>query len=207
MKLVVFGATGTVGQQVVRRALEQGHQVTAFARSPDALQMEHPNLTRCAGDVLSQDAVASALIDHEAVLITLGAGRKGSVRSAGTRNIIRAMRESGVRRLVCMSTLGAGDSRPLLNFFWKRIMFGLVLRDAYRDHEEQERFVTESNLDWTVVRPAAFTNGPETGTYEHGQLGVGTRLKAKISRADVASFMLRQLSDLTYLHATPALSY
>jgi len=117
------------------------------------------------------------------------------------------MQRRGLRRLVCLSTLGAGDSRALLNFFWKRIMFGLLLREAYADHEAQEAIVKRSGLDWIIVRPGAFTDGPATGAYKHGFPPTEKNLKLKISRADVADFMLRQLTDDTYLRQSPGLSY
>ncbi len=207
MKLIIFGATGTVGRQLVAQALSQGHHVTAFARTPSTLKLDHQNLTRRAGDVLDQGAVVDAIQGHEAVLIALGAGRKGTVRSVGTQHVVEAMARHGVRRLVCETTLGAGDSRALLNFFWKRIMFGLLLRDAYADHQAQEVVVKQSILDWIIVRPGAFTDGPATGAYRHGFPATDRNLKLKISRADVADFMLRQLTDDTYLHQTPGLSY
>ncbi len=206
MKLIVFGATGTVGRLLVEQALSQGHQVTAFARDPSALEQDHRDLTRRAGDVLDRDAVADAVQGHDAVLIALGAGRKGGVRAAGTGHIIEAMARHGVRRLVCQSTLGAGDSRAQLNFFWKRIMFGLLLRPAYADHEAQEALVRQSGLDWTIVRPAAFTDGPATGTCKHGFPSTEKNLRLKVPRADVAGFMLRQLTDDTYLRQSPGLS-
>ncbi len=207
MKLIIFGATGTVGRHLVGQALAQGHRVTAFARKPLALKLDHRDLTRRAGDVLDRGAVADAVQGHDAVLIALGAGRKGTVRAVGTGHILDAMARSGVRRLICQSTLGAGDSRALLNFFWKRIMFGLLLRDAYADHEAQEAAVEQCGLDWTVVRPAAFTDGPATGAYKHGFPATEKNLKLKISRADVARFMLGQLTDNTYLRRSPGLSY
>jgi len=207
MKLIIFGATGTVGRQLVDQALAQGHQVTAFVRDPAALKLEHRGLTHQAGDVLDPNAVSDAVRGHDAVLIALGAGRKGTVRAVGTKHVIEAMKRHGVRRLVCQSTLGAGDSRPVLNFFWKRIMFGLLLREAYADHEAQEALVKRSGLDWTIVRPGAFTDGPVTGAYKHGFAPTETDLKLKISRADVASFMLRQLTGSAYLHRSPSLSY
>jgi len=207
MKLIVFGATGTIGRRLVEQALTQGHEVTAFARRPERLALEHPNLTRRAGDVLDRDAVMVAVDGHDAVLIALGAGRKGTVRSLGTRHVVEAMTWHGVRRLVCMSTLGAGDTHALLNSFWKRVMFGLLLRDAYADHEAQEAIVRESGLDWTLVRPGSFTDGPATGAYRHGTPRADWHLKFKIARADVANFMLRQLTDDTYLRQAPSLSY
>ena len=140
------------------------------------------------------------------MLIALGSGRKGTVRSGGTKHVVDAMERRGVRRLVCQTTLGAGDSRAVLNFFWKRIMFGLLLREAYADHEAQEAFVKQSKLDWTIVRPGAFTDGPATGAYKHGFPSTEKNLKLKISRADVANFMLRQLTNDTYLRHAPGLS-
>ena len=207
MKLIIFGATGTVGRHLVEQALDQGHDVTAFARHPDALKLDHDNLTRRVGDVLNADEVKAAVLGHDAALIALGAGRKGTVRAAGTRNIVNAMRSDGPHRLVCETTLGVGDSRPLLNFFWKRIMFGLLLRPAYADHVEQEAIIRDSDLDWVIVRPGAFIDGPVTGTYKHGFPVTEKNLTLKIARADVADFMLRQLTDNTYLHRTPSLSY
>ncbi len=207
MKLIIFGATGTIGRHLVDQALSQSHQVTVFARKPFALKLEHQNLTRQAGDVLDRSAVAEAVRGHDAALIALGSGRKGRVRSVGTKHVIEGMERHGVRRLVCQTTLGVGDSRALLNFFWKRIMFGLLLRDVYADHEAQEALVSQSDLDWIIVRPGAFTDGPATGAYKYGFPPTEKTLKLKISRADVADFLLRQLTDDTYLRRSPGLSY
>jgi uncharacterized protein YbjT (DUF2867 family) len=206
MKLIVFGATGSVGRLIVEQALQQGHQVTAFARRPEALRVEDPRLRRVVGDVLDAGAVADAVRGHDAVLIALGAGRKGGVRANGTRNVIAAMKRHAVRRLVCQSTLGAGDSRRTLTFFWKYVMFGLLLRPAMADHEEQEALVRQSGLDWTIVRPSAFTDGPARGDYRHGFSNREPGMALKIPRADVAGFMLRQLADATYLCRAAALS-
>lgn len=207
MKLIIFGATGSIGRHLVDQALQQGHRVTAFARNPAALDRRHENLTGHAGDVLDPGSVSDAVHGHDAVLIALGAGRKGGVRSAGTRNVIDAMRQHGVDRLVCETTLGAGDSHDVLNFFWKRLMFGLLLRPAFADHQAQEAHIRDSGLDWVIVRPAAFTDGPATNIYKHGFPATEKNLTFKISRADVAGFMLRQLTDDTYLRKTPGLSY
>jgi len=134
MNLLAFGATGSVGRQVVAQALEKGHSVTAFVRDPAKLDIADPQLQVFQGNVLDPCAVEAAMHGHDAVLCALGAGRKGVVRSEGTCNIIRAMEKSGVSRLICQSTLGVGDSEGNLNFFWKRIMFGMLLREAFEDH-------------------------------------------------------------------------
>lgn len=207
MKLIIFGATGSVGRHLVAGALAQNHQVTAFARQPSALGLDHQNLIYRTGDVLDRDAVADAVRGHDAVLIALGSGRKGTVRSVGTQHIVDAMERHSVRRLTCLSTLGAGGSRALLNFFWKRIMFGFLLREAYADHQAQEALIKLSNLDWVIVRPGAFTDGPATGTYRQGILSTEQNLKLKISRADAANFMLQQLTGNAYLRQSPCLSY
>ena len=206
MDILVFGATGSIGRQLVAQALMQKHTVTAFARTPANLGAERPNLKVVQGDVLDLASVQRAVQDQEAVLCALGAGRKGTVRAEGTRNIIRAMDGAGVRRLVCQTTLGVGESWKNLDFFWKRVMFGLVLRPAFADHVQQEAYIKQSDLEWTIVRPGAFTAGAQTGRYRHG-FKSDDKTKLKISRADVADFMLKQLTDDTYVRKTPGLSY
>lgn len=206
MKIIVFGATGTVGRHIVDRALLQGHEVTAFARNAASVALNHPRLTIIEGDVLLAGDVLCAVAGQEAVIVALGAGRNGIVRSVGTKHVVDAMKRQGVHRLIVQSTLGAGDSHPALNFFWKRIMFGLLLRPAFADHQRQEEIVKASDLDWTLVRPSAFTDGPATNQYNHGFAPTIKGLALKISRADVAGFILRQLTDQTYLGRAASLS-
>ena len=208
MKLIIFGSTGTIGRCLVDQALAQGHQVTAFARNPAALEIEHPNLSHFPGDVFEPVSVAAAVKGCEGALVSLGSHKlTGKVRSVGTQHIVQAMEQHQVKRLICQTTLGVGDSQANLNFFWKTLMFGLILRSVFNDHVAQEAIVKRSTLDWVIVRPAAFTDGPATGAYKHGFLPTDKKLSLKIARADVASFMLQQLADDTYLHQTPGLSY
>jgi len=207
MKIIVFGSTGSVGKHVIEQALEKGHEVTAFARNTDKITITHKNLCKVSGDAMNTSSVASVIPDHDAVVCVLGAGRKGEVRARGTQNIIDAMQSHNISRLICQSTLGAGDSHTNLNFFWKYIMFGMLLRPAYADHQLQEQYVQKSGLDWTIVRPGAFTNGELTHEYRHGFSTHDKSAKLKISRSDVADFLLKQLLDKSYLHKTPALSY
>jgi putative NADH-flavin reductase len=207
MKIVVFGATGTVGRELVTQGLEKGHAVTAFTRDPSKLAISHANLEIVEGDVSDSTAVDRAVESQDAVLVALGAGSKGQIRTVGTRSVIQSMQKSGTRRLVCLSSLGVGDSRGNLNFIWKHIMFGMLLRAAYADHVSQEEHVMQSGLDWTIVRPAAFTDGERTGDYRHGFPATEKGLKLKVSRADVADFMLVQLADDSYVHKTPGVSY
>ncbi len=209
MKLVVFGATGNVGQQVVKQALEQGHEVTAFARNPLKLDIKHPKLTLFQGDVMDSARVEQALQGQEIVVCTLGSGKKlsGTVRSQGTQNIISAMKRCGMKRLICQSTLGVGESWGSLNFYWKYIMFGFILRNVFADHQRQEDMVQNSGLDWTIIRAAAFIEGERTGQYRHGFPGTDKTSTLKITHADVADFILKQFVDEVYLHQAPSLSY
>jgi len=210
MKVTVFGATGSIGKQVISQSLEKGHEVTAFCRDTSKLQeFNHANLCFITGDVFNSSEVSKALSNQDVIIIALGSGksRKSNVRSVGTKNIIQAMKANGVQRLICQTTLGTHESNANLNFFWKYIMFGWYLKQIFQDHELQEKYVQESGLDWTIVRPGAFTNGEKTEIYQHGFGPEKKSLKLKISRADVADFILKQLNDLKYLHQTPGLSY
>ena len=209
MKLVIFGSTGGTGREVVKQALEEGHTVTAFARNPGKLNLQHANLYVMQGDVMDSSSVEKAMAGQDAVVCLLGAGNNltSTIRSQGTQQIIQAMEKSGVKRFICQSTLGAGDSWENLNFFWKYIMFGFLLRKPFADHQKQETYVKASSLDWTIIRPGAFVEGTRTGNYRHGFPGTDKTSKLEISRADVADFILKQLTDNTYLGKTPGLSY
>ena len=209
MKLLIFGSTGGTGRELLRQALDQGHHVTAYARDPAKLgDIKHVNLQVVRGDVLDPAAVEGAVTGHEAVFITIGAGStRTTLREEGTRSIVEAMQRAGVKRLICLSSLGVGNSRANLSFFTKHIIVGLFLRHAFADHERQEAVVRQSALEWSLVRPPHLKDGSRTGDYRHGFPTTDTRIKGWISRADVADFMLKQLVDDTYLHQTPGVSY
>lgn len=209
MKLIVFGATGTIGRHVVRAALEARHEVTAFARTVSGFGADFSPLRGALslrqGDVLNAASVAAAIPGHDAVVLTLGAGARSGLRAPGTAKIVNAMQAAGVRRLIALSTLGAGDSRAQLNFFWKHVMFGMLLRRALADHEAQEALIRASDTDWTIVRPAAFTDDPETEEMFHGDLS-GKELSLKVPRANVGRFIVGELASARYLHQAPGLS-
>ncbi|UCD68540.1 MAG: SDR family oxidoreductase [Betaproteobacteria bacterium] len=207
MRVIIFGATGSIGQHLVTRALADGHEVRAFSRNPAALRIKHRNLALCSGNAFDPSSVTAAIKGCDGVLVALGSSRlTDKVRSIGTRNIVDAMQQQGVKRLVCQTTLGVGDSQANLNFFWKHLMFGLILRAVFKDHIVQEDIVKCSGLDWVIARPAAFVDGPATGAYRHGFAPDNKNLTLKITRADVAAFMLEQLTNDKYLHQTPGLS-
>lgn len=209
MKVIVFGATGSVGALAVERLLAQGHVVTAFARRIDGLQNTHPRLKAVAGDAKDPVAVSAAVEGQEAVVIALGAGaaRRNRIRSIGTANVISAMKAHNVQRLICQTTLGAGESWANLNLFWKYVMFGFLLRPAFLDHERQEQLVRESGLDWTIVRPGAFTDDPADGAYRVDFPASERGLSLRISRADVAAFLARCLAGPQFLHRAVSISH
>ncbi|MCK0112858.1 SDR family oxidoreductase [Ornithinimicrobium sp. F0845] len=205
MHLTVFGATGSVGSLVVDRALAAGHTVTAHTRDAAKVRQEHEHLRVVEGDVTDPADCRTALVGADAVIITLGNGRHGTVREAGTRAVVEAMHDVGVRRIICQSTLGVGASRDNLNLLWRYAMFGALLRQAYADHVRQEEVVTSSGLDWTIVRPSAFTDQAVEGV-RHG-FGTDARgLALKISRGQVADFLVAQLDEDGLLHRHVALS-
>jgi putative NADH-flavin reductase len=209
VKLVVFGSTGGVGRRIVAQALGRGDDVVAFARSPKKIDRNLEHLLVAEGDVLQYATVERAVRGQDAVLCTLGMPitDKSRLRTNGTRNIVRAMQETGVKRLVCLSSLGVGDSRGVLPFLYRYLIAPLVLRSLLADHEAQENHIRSSGLDWIIVRPANLTDGERTGAYQHGFTTKRRDLAFRVSRADVADFMLKQVVADTYLHKTPSLSY
>ncbi len=209
MRMIVFGATGKVGRHLVDQALKEGHDVAAFSRNPRKSDQSSKNLEVVQGDVLDPASVNKAVQERDVVVCAVGMPllNKDGLRAKGTNNIIRAMESAGVKRLVCLSAFGTGDSRDALPFHYRYLLAPLVMRRMYCDHSLQESHVKNSSLDWVIVRPAHFVDGEHTGQYKNG-FGVGDEtIKLKISYADVADFMLKQVADNTYLRATPSLSY
>lgn len=205
LKIAVFGATGGTGKEIVSQALAAGHEVTVLVRDPARLSVKHDKLYLVIGDVLNPEKVEEALAGSEAVCCSLGntPNNPDFVVSDGTHHIIEGMQKQGIRRLIVVSALGVGDSQDQVSRTFK-MMMKTVLRKAYEDKERQEQLVRESNLDWVIVRPGGLTNGPATGEYQVGldpSIGGG-----QVSRADVAAFVLQQLTDDTFLRQTPAIA-
>lgn len=212
MKLLIFGATGGTGLKLVEQALEKGYMVTAFARNPQKLPIQHPKLRIIQGDVMNLTSVINAMLGQDAVLSSIGApaNKTGTVRSTGTKNIIQAMEKAGIKRFICQTSLGYGDSIKVLDstpFYFKHIIVPFLLKKGFADHALQEEYIKQSQLDWVIARPGNLTNNGLTGKYRQGFAATDKKIKVKISRADVADFMLKQLTEDTYLHKTPGLSY
>jgi uncharacterized protein YbjT (DUF2867 family) len=205
MKIVIFGATGRTGRHLVDQALALGHEVLAFARDPSAITTRNERLRVATGDVLDPEAVETALAGQKAVICALGprGTKPGTLASAGTSHIIRAMERHGVRRLVCQSAVGVGDSKgqggPILNW----IVLPFFLKHVYADKERQEAAIRDSTLDWIIVRPQRLLDQPATGKWRVSL--DGSPVGRGIARADVAAFILAQLEDDRYLRKTPVI--
>lgn len=207
VNVLVFGASGATGREVVKHALDRGYSVDAFVRDPDKFEIKHANLTLTVGDVTEYASVERAVRGQYVVASALGSGNSLSSNPAltdGIRNIVRAMEHVGVRRLVYLSMLGVGDSGKQLGLVDRHIVVPLLLRNVVTDHAREEGIIKQSTLDWVIVRPPRLTNGPYTGKYRSGEDVRDRTLLASISRADVADFIVKQFTDDRYVHRAPA---
>jgi uncharacterized protein YbjT (DUF2867 family) len=208
-RLLVVGATGGTGRQLVAQALARGYEVTALARNPAKLRLEHPRLMVVQGNVLDYPSVEAAMRGQEAVVCALGHKRyfyPTRILSAGTRHLLRAMASQGVRRFVCETSLGIGDSAGRMGLYYTLFVIPVILPFYFWDKTRQERLVAASALDWVLVRPVALHDGEPRGAVRHGR-GVGSfLLTRRVARADVAAFMLDQLTSDEYLRAAPGVS-
>ncbi|MFY9529700.1 MAG: SDR family oxidoreductase [Candidatus Acidiferrales bacterium] len=209
MKVLILGATGSIGRPLVPQALALGHEVTVLVRDPSKLEARRERLRIVTGDALDPAAVDAAVRGQEAVIFSLGRSNHRApttMFSDATRILIHAMETQGVRRLVCITGIGAGDSRGHGGFLYDKIIYPWLTKETYADKDRLEALIRESSLDWIIVRPASFTNGPQ-----RGNLRAVTDLKnitiRSISRADAAAFVLEQLRSDRYLRKTPLVGY
>ena len=205
MNILVIGASQGTGALAVKLALDKGHAVTAFARSPDKLGFDHPKLTKRVGDFHDPASVAGAVPGHDAVFITASATSFKTLRndptyfSRGTRPTIDAMEKVSVKRLVVLSALGVGDSRPLFPALLRPFLIGFLLKTPYVDHERQEQMVRASSLDWVIARPGKLTDGPAKGTFRKSA-DITQKVPTSISRADVAAFLVEACETDAWVH-------
>lgn len=202
MHLAIFGATGHTGRHLVDQALGAGHRVTALARDPARLPARE-HLHAVEGDVRSPEPVARTIAGADAVISALGQRRWGTtVCTDAMRTVLPAMAAHGVRRLIALSNYGTADSRHpgvYTATVWTAI------RSIMRDKERMEQLIRAGDTAWTVVRPAALAEGPRTGNYRTGT-GLRLTFTSKVAFADVADFMLAQLTADQYVREAVAIA-
>jgi putative NADH-flavin reductase len=209
MKTVVFGASRGVGLKVVEQALDAGHIVTAFVRTPAKFTLQHPNLTVCQGDSMDAAAVEKAIAGQDAVISALGPTRPPvpGMMETSAKNIVAAMKKHGVRRLV--STTGAGvrqpEDKPKLADHLIGALLKLLAKDVLLDSAANVKVIQNSDLDWTVVRYPRLNDGAHTGKYRLGY--VSKESGTQLSRADGADFVLKELTEKKWVRKLPLVSY
>lgn len=196
MKIIVFGATGGVGKSVVKQAVDNGFEVTAFVRTPSKLELTHENLNVVQGDAFNPAEVSAAIAGHDAVVSCLGSSqgvKKSSELEEMVKNIVAGMQDHGVKRIVYTASAGIYQELPGVS---GKLMMGM-LKNALTDHRAAVDWIEAHGLTYTIVRPMGLTNGAFTGNYREAATGVPEKSKS-IARADVAHFILKALNDAQY---------
>lgn len=208
MHILLFGATGGTGRHVIAQSLEAGHQITAFVRNPAGITIKHKNLTLVKGNILSPEDVQNAVKRHDVVISTLGNKtsqaftKPNDIISSGVKNIIAAMKKEGVDRLLFVASFGVNKNI----FLPEKIFIRTVFKNIFADIPLQEKYIKESGLNWTLVHPARLTDTPKTGKYYVAEdLPIG--IFSRISRADVADFLVVAIQNPKFVHKTMTLSY
>lgn len=209
MKIAVLGGTRGIGRELVRQVLQKGWYLKVLARDPSKLDVTSDSLTVLSGDALNPEAVRQLVTDQDAVCSCIGippTRQRVTLFSESTAHILNCIGETSAARIVVVTGVGAGDSRGHGGFFYERLLFPLLLRNTYEDKNRQEELLRNSTTNWTIVRPGSLTNGPRTGHYRVLEDLTGVTL-GRISRADVADFIVKGLHERTYERAVVNLSY
>ena len=210
-KVLVIGASRGLGLETVTAALRAGHSVRALAGSAASIRIQDAGLENVSGDALDRDTIRNALQDIDVVIQTIGVHfspqaifEGTTLFSESTRVLVDSMKAAGVKRLIAVTGLGAGDSRGHGGLLYDAVLFPLILKRVYDDKDVQEQIIKSSGLDWTITRPGLLTNGPATGRYRALTASKDWRGGA-IGRADVADFLVRQINDRALIGTTPLL--
>lgn len=203
MRILIFGASGRAGKFIVKEALERGHVVLAFTRNSEAFPLGHPKLEVARGDVLDYPAVRAAMRGAHGVICALGTPnvRGTTVLSRGTANILQAMKEQGVRRLVCLTSAGLFGSDG--GFLFGRVTGPLLFKHVMRDKRRQAGILEASGLDWVLIRAVRFLDNPASGRYE---ISFDRPAGPRVNLGDLAEFMISELEREEYLRRLPIIS-
>jgi len=211
VKLIVFGAAGQTGKHLVELAANAKHEVTAFVRDPAKLGAVPPGVKVVKGDGRDAAAVEAAMAGQEGALVAVGPDhrKKTTVREDIVRNVIAGMKKHGGRRLVYLSAAGVGDSlaqAKKASFLFGSVLIPLMLKHPYADSLNAENLIKASGLEWVLVRAVGLTNGPPRRDVTAITDGSVEGMKFTIPRADVARFMLIQMTEDRYVGQAPILS-
>lgn len=208
MKILIFGATGGTGKELVQQGLAQGHDITAFVRNPSKFSIKGKNLFIVQGDVRNTEDVEKALNGQQVVISALGIKtskalwKPNTIISDGIINIVSAMKKQKVKRILFLASFGVNEDI----FYPEKLFIRTVLKNIFADIPRQEKLIKESGLDWTIIHPARLVNTPKTGVYKSAEhLPIG--LFSKISRADVADFILKEIEASMSIRKTITMSY
>ena len=209
MKITVIGASQGIGLELLNIALEANNEVTALVRNPDKLKITNSKLNIVEGNILDMESVNAVTAGQDAICVCIGippTRKPLNLFSQGTANVISAMGQQQNQKLIAVTGIGAGDSKGHGGFFYDRVLNPFLLSTIYDDKNRQEAIIKTSNVEWLIVRPGFLTNGPRTGKYRVIDDITGVTA-GKISRLDVADFILKQISTPTYFGKTPLLTY
>jgi uncharacterized protein YbjT (DUF2867 family) len=208
-KILVLGATGATGRLIVSQAVARGYDVTVLVRSAEKAS-DLKGAKVIVGDARDEIVLRQAVKGRDAVVSALGTPaspfREVTLLSIATRALVSAMKAEQVSRLVCITGMGAGDSAGHGGFLFDNLIFPLLLRKVYADKDRQEAIVRDSGLDWVLVRPSVLNNKPGRDTIR-ALTDLSSFHGGTISRANVASFVLEQVRDDTWVHRFPLITW
>jgi len=214
MRITVFGATGQIGKLLVKKALDEGYKVVAYVRNAEKLaNLESPRLTIVEGPLNDTKRIEEAVVGSNAVLSMLGPTEWRKVGDMpithGTQNIVNAMKKQGVKRLIAIGTPSSipdpANDKFSLTMRLLRLSVKYTMTNAFKEFSGIGDVIQKSGLDWTIVRFLQPTDDPKKGNVKHGFVGK-TKIGMSVTRADIADFALKQVTDKTYIGKMPSIS-
>jgi len=209
MNILLLGANGAVGQIVLDDLLNANHKVKALVRNASAMRRSHPRLTVVQGEPTKALDLDEVLGGQDAVISTLGARTNAptTLRADVARNLVAGMKRRGVRKLIWLDAAGVGSSKEFVkrsSFLFGRIIMPLFLNNMYEDAAVADALIEKSDCDWVIVRPMSFTNREKTGRVSVvTDMSLTVQLRLRITRADVAAFLVEQVVNNDYVGQMP----
>jgi len=203
MKIVIFGASGKTGSLLVEDALNAGFEVVVYVRKKESVKSKHSNLKIVEGQLNDKEKLKSAISGSDACISTLGGNsltKHSTEIIQGIDNIVNTMDAEEIKRFIYLSSFGTGESRYYMPQPIRFLILDIMLRVPIADHDTNEKRIMKSNLHWTIIQPGSLTDGSKTDNIKHGSEKTKLKGNAKISRKNVAYFILKQLTDNNYIN-------